>query len=81
MKDLIHRKKAWVKTDQVKTIYVPQYKNLSLERILEFISDKPNIQDYLPDDIDLPKVPKQWIVNICAVVLGDGFKSWGHHQV
>jgi len=46
--------------DDIKTIAVPQYKNLSLERILMFIEDKPNIADFLPDDIDLPKVPKQW---------------------
>ena len=25
---------------------------------------------YLPDDIDLPKVPKQWLVNVIAAVVG-----------
>ena len=60
---------------------MPQYKNLSLENILEFASDKPGISDYLPDDIDLPRVPKQWIVNVCAVVIGEQFKQWVYHQV
>ena len=35
----------------------------------------------MPDDIDLPKVPKQWIVNVCVAVLGDEFRAWVNHQV
>ena len=36
---------------KIQTIFVPQYKNLSIERILEFIADKPDILDFMPDDI------------------------------
>ena len=45
------------------------------------MAEKPNVHDFLPDDIDLPKVPKQWLVNVCAVVLGDEFRAWVQHQV
>ena len=65
----------------MKTIHVPQYKNLSVEKILEYAADKPIVTMYLPDDIDLPKVPKQWLVNIFAVVLGNSFKDWVVQQV
>ena len=81
LKDILCRKKAYIPNDQVKTLFVPQYKALSIERILQFAADKPNISDFLPDDIDLPKVPKQWLVNVCAVVLGDDFRAWVNHQV
>ena len=81
LKDILARKKAYVPNDKVQTLFVPQYKNLSVERILAFVADKPNISDFLPDDIDLEKVPKQWIVNVCAVVLGNSFKGWVAHQV
>ena len=36
---------------------------------------------YLPDDPDLRKVPKQWIVNVCAAVVGQPFKDWVSDQV
>ena len=78
LKDIIARRKAYVKNDQVKTLYVPQYKNLSVEKILEFVSDLHVVHNYFPDDIDLPKVPKQWLVNVCTAVLGEGFKEWVH---
>ena len=43
---------------------------------MEFISDLPDIADFLPDDPDLAKTPKQWIVNVCAAVIGKLFKDW-----
>ena len=58
LKDILSRKKAYVHSDQVKTVHVPQYTNLSVEKILEFASSKPGIERYLPDDPDIPKVPK-----------------------
>ena len=70
------RKKAYIHVDDVKTLHVPQYKNLSIEKILTFASTKPKVEKFLPDGIDLPKVPKQWIVNVCAVVIGPAFKDW-----
>ena len=60
---------------------MPQYKSLSLEKILEFIADIPNIETFLPDDIDIAKTPKQWIVNVCAAVINQPFKDWVGEQV
>ena len=70
MKDILARRKAYLHNDTVKAIHVPQYKNLSVEKIHDFITDQPRIENYLPDKPDLDKVPKQWLVNICAAVLG-----------
>ena len=75
------RRKAWVENDKVKTLYVPQYKNLTIERILEYAADKPVVHNYLPDEIDLPKVPKQWLVNVFTAVLGQNFKNWVQQQM
>ena len=36
---------------------------------------------YLPDEPDLTKVPKQWIMNVCAAVIGSDFKEWVHEQI
>ena len=52
------RRKVYVHNDKVKTVHVPQYKNLSVEKVLEFVIDKPFMFMYFPDEIDMPKVPK-----------------------
>ena len=52
------RKKAYVQNDAIKHIHVPQYKNLTVERVMEFVAGQPDIEHYLPDEPDLAKVPK-----------------------
>ena len=31
---------------------------------------------YLPEAREIPKLPKQWIANVCATVLKDTFTNW-----
>ena len=81
LKDILSRKKRYLHNADVQTVHVPHYKNLSLEKMFVFISDLPRIESYLPDETDLPKVPKQWIVNVCAAVIGEPFKQWVHEQI
>ena len=76
LKDILARRKAYLHNDQVKSIHVPQYKSLSIEKVLTFAFTKPGIDDYLPDEPDLPKVPKQWVMNVCSAVIGRDFKDW-----
>ena len=76
LKDILSRKKLYLHVDLVKTVNVPQYKNLTLEKILEFAITRPLVERYLPDEPDLPKVPKKWIIDICAGVIGEPFKEW-----
>ena len=76
LKDIIERKKAYLHNDAIKNIHIPQYKNLTIEKVLEFVSTHQDVGLYLPDEPDLAKVPKQWIVNVCATVLGQDFKDW-----
>ena len=31
---------------------------------------------YMPDQQEIRKVPKQWLANVCATVLGGVFTGW-----
>ena len=62
-------------------MYVPFYDNLTLKHISQFCNGYPQIGDYLPDPPDLPKVPKQWIINVCSAVIGQPFRSWVAAQI
>ena len=39
LKNILGRKKAYLHNEAVKTLHVPQYKNLSLEKILIFVCE------------------------------------------
>ena len=58
LKDVLCGKKGHVLNSEVKTLYIPQYKNLSIEKILEFVDYQGGVADFLPDEVDLPKIPK-----------------------
>ena len=57
-------------------LYAPHYENLSIERILEQARKNPVINDYLPEDRDMHKVPRQWLLNVAFTLLGEPFRGW-----
>ena len=58
LKDILGRKKAYLHNDAVKNIHVPQYKNLTVLRVMKFAQGHPDVENYLPDEPDIAKVPK-----------------------
>ena len=52
------------------------YKNLTVETILEYGKQIAQVPQYLPDDRDLSKVPRQWLINVIYSIVGDDFRKW-----
>ena len=67
-------KKRYLKNSAIQQMFIPQYEQLTLAKIGAFASQQADIMDYLPDEPDLKKVPKSWIVSVCAAVIGDPFR-------
>lgn len=57
-------------------LFAPQYKGLSTEVILGKLKDWPAVEAYLPDEIDRPKLPRQFLINIFNTVVGEPFGKW-----
>ena len=81
LKDILMGKKRHVKNDVVQSIFVPQYELLTIEKILNFAGQDPNLQHYLPDGPDIKKIPKQWMYDFCAAVIGQPFRDWVKEQI
>ena len=67
--------------DKVKAVNVPQYKNLTVDKVLAFAKEAGPIEHYLPDDQYIEKLPKQWLCNMCAAVMGSTFREWVSVQI
>ena len=62
---------------EVRHISVPHYENLSLEKIQAFTKTQHiDIDSYMPDPKELPKVSREWICNIIATRMGTVFTDW-----
>ena len=57
-------------------VHVPMYENLTLEQILAQLEAHPEVFEYLPDGKELRKVPREWICNVIATIVGEPFVEW-----
>ena len=51
---------------------------MGVKEIRHFLDQyHPEVYHYLPEpSIELPKVPKQWLANVCATILEEKFSKW-----
>ena len=59
LKDILATRKRYISVDDVKTMHIPQYKNLSVEKILDFALDKPRVIDYLRTSLNCRRCPSR----------------------
>ena len=57
------------------------YNSLSIEEILNFGKDNEEIAKYLPEQRDMDKIPRQFIIDITYTVMGDAFKKWAKLRI
>ena len=59
-----------LKAEDVKNLFAPVYKGLSIDNFLEEAYKHENVMNHLPDKRDLHRLPRQYIVNIVHSILG-----------
>ena len=52
------KKKKAVSTEQVRHLYAPQYKDISVASILEFAANFEQLTEYFPAPRDIPLLPR-----------------------
>ena len=41
----------------------------------------PQVSQYLPEDRDMHKVPRQWLINVTYTLVGGSFAAWVKAEV
>ncbi len=62
-------------------MFVPQYESLSLDRILNKAHEWQIVWEYLPDERDLHRLPRQWVISVIFTVVGAPFEEWVSEQI
>ena len=55
---------------------MPCYLGLTIKTILEFGMRVESVSQYMPEDRDVPKLPRQWIINVIYSIIGDELREW-----
>ena len=62
-----------IKGKDVKHIAVPYYEGLSINDLWGFLNQNPTGYSYLPEKVEIHKVPKQFLCNVIHSVEGEKF--------
>ena len=65
-----------IKNEDIKVLYLPQYQSLTIESILAQGKKDAKVVQYLPEDRDMHKVPRQWLINVIYTIVGEPFHVW-----
>lgn len=67
---------ADIKAAAIQVLYVPLYKGLTIETILEQGRKNEQTMHYLPDERDIHRLPRQFIAAIVFSIVGEPFKAF-----
>ena len=66
-----------IKSEVVRHITIPQYEGLALKHIMSHLDNGcQHVYDFLPSQLELCKLPKEWICNVVYTVIGTPFHTW-----
>ena len=66
-----------VSTHAVRHLPVPQYDNLSMAKILNYLAQYEAMHRYMPaEQHEINKLPRGWVINVGATVVGQPIIDW-----
>ena len=75
-------KKKKIKNKDVKVTHVPHFEGLKVASMLQFASQYPNIQKYLPEiEREIDKLLRAYIANVIYTIVGEPFQTWIKRQI
>jgi len=57
------------------------YESITTATILKEAAKYPAVMHYLPDSKDVPRLPRQWLLNVIYTVVGQEFAAWINLQI
>ena len=70
-----------MKNNALKRIAIPAYEGLGIKEICAFLMQHQQIGEWLPDMIEVPRLPKEFLGNLAFSVLGAVFGDWVKGQI
>ena len=83
MRDLVAGKRKMIKTDDVRTINVPFFEGLSIEKMLRWAAKQPqSVMNAFPlVNREVEKLPRAYVANVIYTLAGAPFVKWIEKQV
>ena len=60
---------------------LPAFDGLTREDILEYGSKNKTVAEYLPDERDIPRLPRQFLIDLMYALCKTLFKEWADEKM
>ncbi len=76
LKAIVQGTKKYISCDRVRYLSVPHYFGLGVKEILAELQRHAVAADYLPEEDDLHRLPRQWLINVAYTLVEQEFADW-----
>ena len=73
---MIQGEKKFIGNDSVRYLSLPQYEGLGIKEVLQQALGYEVCTNYLPEQEEFRKLPRQWLINLCYTLIGQPFADW-----
>ena len=65
-----------MKADNIKVLATPNYEGLTIDCFLAKAKDYPVLKQFLPDDNDIHRLPRNFLINLMFTIIGKELKDF-----
>ena len=77
LKDIISGNRQTIKQDELKHIHVPQFPGITVEAMLIFARDYPEVFEVFPQErLEIDTLHRQYVANVIYTIAGNAFSRW-----
>ena len=82
LRDMAMGNRTHIRNSNLRNIHMPHYKGLKIEQLTEKAMKHPAVMKALPEKLkEWEKLPRSYLGNVMATILGDEFDEWVKEQV
>jgi hypothetical protein len=81
IKALVQGVRKFVHCDKIRYLSIPHYEGLGIKEILSEASRYPETEQYLPEEDEFKRLPRQWLINVAYTIIGTAFSDWAQERI
>ena len=76
LRDIEAGDRTLIMSSDVKHISVPNYKDLTIEKMIQFAKERPDVMKALPIVEEIKHLHRQYLANVIYTLVGKPFMDW-----
>ena len=81
LRDIIQGTKKHIKMSNASHIHLPQFEGLTMEDLMGYARQFPEVMIRLPPEKEIEKLPRDYVGDVIVSIIGDPFVKWKEERI